>query len=102
MNPFLDPYMPRLFPRATRRSQDDYADSFSKLLPLGIAWPRQEDSLLMRCVFGFAGILGARMTGSYPIELKPISVDGRAADLLERESDPRLTSPEPEGMLPDW
>jgi uncharacterized protein YmfQ (DUF2313 family) len=54
------------------------------LLPLGIAWPRKPDSVLVRTCRGLAQIWGY--------------VDGRAADLLERESDPRKTIE----LLPEW
>lgn len=68
-----------------RRSGDDYADALAALLPTGPAWPRQADSVLMRVVEGFAQIWGS-------------PVDSRAADLLERETDPRFTLE----MLSDW
>lgn len=67
-----------------RRDGDDYAVALSHLLPQGIAWPREADSVLMRTVRGLAQIFGY--------------VDHRAADLLEIESDPRTTVE----MLPDW
>lgn len=63
--------------RHIRRSGDDYAEALAELLPYGAAWPRWPESVLMRVVRGLAQIWGY--------------VDGRAADLLERESDPRLT-----------
>ncbi|CAM5772025.1 hypothetical protein LMIY3S_03705 [Labrys miyagiensis] len=67
-----------------RRGQADYQAALAGLLPTGPAWPRDPDSVLMRVLFGLAGVWGL--------------VDGRAADLLERESDPRLTIE----MLSDW
>jgi uncharacterized protein YmfQ (DUF2313 family) len=67
-----------------RRSGDDYSVAFSALMPQGQAWPRDEKSTLMRVVRGLSQIWGR--------------VDGRAADLLEIESDPRLTTE----LLPDW
>jgi uncharacterized protein YmfQ (DUF2313 family) len=70
--------------RHVRRGQDEYAHALSALLPRGIAWPRWPDSVLMRVVHGLAGIMGW--------------ADGRAADLLERESDPRQTVE----MLDSW
>ena len=70
--------------RHIRRSGDDYAVALTKLLPRGAAWPREDDRLIMRVVRGLAQIWGY--------------VDGRAADLLERESDPRKTVE----LLPDW
>jgi uncharacterized protein YmfQ (DUF2313 family) len=70
--------------RHIRRGQPEYAFALSNLLPQGIAWPRWSDSVLMRTVYGLAGIMGF--------------VDGRAADLLERESDPRQTVE----MLDQW
>jgi len=70
--------------RHVRRSGDDYAEALASLLPYGQAWPRWEDSTLMKTVRGLAQVFGF--------------VDARAADLLERESDPRLTLE----LLPDW
>jgi uncharacterized protein YmfQ (DUF2313 family) len=67
-----------------RRSGDDYTEALAKLLPTGIAWPREPQSLLMRVVSGLAQYWG--------------TVDSRAADLLEFESDPRETYE----LLPDW
>jgi uncharacterized protein YmfQ (DUF2313 family) len=63
--------------RHVRRGQEEYAHALQALLPQGIAWPRFPDTVLMRVVYGLAGIMGW--------------CDGRAADLLERESDPRQT-----------
>ena len=54
------------------------------LLPIGPAWPREYDSTLMALIGGLSQIWG--------------DVDGRAADLLETESDPRTTVE----LLPDW
>jgi uncharacterized protein YmfQ (DUF2313 family) len=70
--------------RHIRRSGDDYWQSLADLLPYGQAWPRWPESVLMRAVRGLA------QTWGY--------VDARAADLLERESDPRYTIE----LLPDW
>jgi uncharacterized protein YmfQ (DUF2313 family) len=68
-----------------RRSGDDYIEPLAALLPVGPAWPREYDSTLMKLVGGLAQIWGD-------------PVDARAADLLERESDPRATIE----LLPDW
>jgi uncharacterized protein YmfQ (DUF2313 family) len=70
--------------RHVRRSGDDYVDALAALLPTGPAWPREYDSVLMTLVGGLSQIWG--------------DVDDRAADLLERESDPRETIE----LLPDW
>ncbi|HEY2210283.1 MAG TPA: putative phage tail protein [Bradyrhizobium sp.] len=70
--------------RHVRRSGDDYAAAFASLLPTGSAWPRDPQSVLMLTVSGLAQIWG--------------DADGRAADLLEREADPRVTIE----LLPDW
>jgi uncharacterized protein YmfQ (DUF2313 family) len=70
--------------RHVRRGQEEYSRAFSGLLPLGVAWPREIDSVLAQFVFGLAGVWGF--------------VDGRAGDLLERESDPRQSIE----LLPDW
>jgi uncharacterized protein YmfQ (DUF2313 family) len=66
------------------RSGEDYADAMQALLPLGQAWPRGEDSVLMRLVTGLT-----RIWGDFEI---------RASALLEQESDPRITVE----LLPDW
>lgn len=71
--------------RHVRRSGDEYAEALAALLPRGPAWPRELDSTLMQLIGGMAEIWGQ-------------PVDSRAADLLERESDPRLTVE----MLADW
>jgi uncharacterized protein YmfQ (DUF2313 family) len=70
--------------RHIRRSGDDYGEAFANLLPTGPAWPRERERLLMRVVSGLAQVWGF--------------VDSRAADLLERESDPRQTVE----LLEDW
>jgi len=70
--------------RHVRRGQPEYAYALADLLPQGIAWPRWSETVLQRVVYGLAGVWGF--------------VDGRAADLLERESDPRATVE----LLPDW
>jgi uncharacterized protein YmfQ (DUF2313 family) len=70
--------------RHIRRSGDDYAQAMLSLLPVGQAWPRDPDSTLVRTCVGLAEYWGF--------------VDGRAADLLERESDPRATFE----LLTDW
>jgi uncharacterized protein YmfQ (DUF2313 family) len=67
-----------------RRGQDEYWHALSALLPQGIAWPRWPTSVIMSIVRGLAGIMGW--------------MDNRAADLLERESDPRQTVE----MLDSW
>jgi len=70
--------------RHIRRSGEDYTQAFLTLLPQGQAWPRGVDTTLVRAVRGLNLYWGF--------------VDGRAADLLERESDPRKTIE----LLPDW
>ena len=60
-----------------RRTGDDYAVALGNLLPWGPAWPRHPSGVLMQVIAGLASYWGF--------------VDGRAADLLEVESDPRLT-----------
>jgi uncharacterized protein YmfQ (DUF2313 family) len=67
-----------------RRSGADYAQMFLALLPQGPAWPRDALSTLVEACYGLANYWGF--------------VDSRAADLLEIESDPRLTVE----LLPDW
>jgi uncharacterized protein YmfQ (DUF2313 family) len=67
-----------------RRSGDDYGNAFLALLPQGQAWPKYPGTTLDLTCRGLAEYWGY--------------VDGRAADLLERESDPRQTIE----LLPDW
>jgi uncharacterized protein YmfQ (DUF2313 family) len=68
-----------------RRSGGDYRDAFLELLPQGQAWPKHSiDSVLWQACDGLNNYWGY--------------VDGRAADLLEIESDPRSTVE----LLPDW
>jgi uncharacterized protein YmfQ (DUF2313 family) len=70
--------------RHVRRSGDDYAQMLLSLLPQGPAWSRDIGSVMVRALWGLAQYWGF--------------VDGRAADLLKRESDPRQTIE----LLPDW
>jgi uncharacterized protein YmfQ (DUF2313 family) len=70
--------------RHVRRSGDDYKFALLNLLPQGYAWSRAFGTTLERTVNGLAQYWGF--------------VDSRAADLLERESDPRKTIE----LLPDW
>ena len=67
-----------------RRSGDDYAAALAALLPVGHAWPRDPQSPLMRLVSGLAQVWG--------------SVDGKAGDLLQIETDPRRTYE----LLAEW
>lgn len=76
--------MSKEFDRHVRRTGDDYKEAFIKLLPQGEAWPRHPESLFYKVCAGLAEYWGF--------------VDSRAADLLERESDPRQTIE----LLPDW
>jgi uncharacterized protein YmfQ (DUF2313 family) len=84
-----------------RRSGGDYAHRFLQLFPRGQAWPKEPASTLWKVCYGLAEYWGF--------------VDSRAADLLERDSDPRKTTEaqicyplstgeicEPDGLLPDW
>ena len=70
--------------RHVRRPGADYTQAFLSLLPQGQAWPRHPLSTLARTCDGLSEYWGF--------------VDGRAADLLEIESDPRQTVE----LLPDW
>jgi uncharacterized protein YmfQ (DUF2313 family) len=70
--------------RHVRRSGENYLQSYLSLLPQGYAWPRHIGSLLVQVCWGLCEYWGF--------------VDSRAADLLERESDPRKTIE----LLPDW
>ena len=81
------PKRPALFPgrdKHVRRTGDDYGYALMALLPRGQAWPRDPGSTLVLTMTGLADYWGF--------------VDGRAADLLEIESDPRATRE----LLPDW
>lgn len=70
--------------RHIRRDGNSYVEGFLALLPQGLAWPRESDSVLVRFAKGLCQRWGF--------------VDSRAADLLEIESDPRTTLE----LLPDW
>ena len=63
--------------RHVRRLGQDYGDAFLTLLPQGQAWPKYPGTTLDLACRGLAEYWGF--------------VDGRAADLLETESDPRNT-----------
>ena len=70
--------------RHVRRDGNDYAQALANCCRAGLAWPREPDSVLMKTVSGLAQVFGY--------------VDSRAGDLLERETDPRITLE----MLHDW
>jgi uncharacterized protein YmfQ (DUF2313 family) len=71
--------------RHIRRDGDSYREGFMSLLPNGIAWPKYSVSgPFWKAIDGLTNYWGF--------------VDGRAADLLERESDPRTAIE----LLPDW
>lgn len=70
--------------RFIRRTQEDYAQGFLSLLPRGAIWNRDLTRLVMRICDGLARFWAY--------------VDSRAADLLERESDPQRTLE----LLPEW
>jgi uncharacterized protein YmfQ (DUF2313 family) len=70
--------------RHVRRTGDDYTQAMLRLLPTGQAWPRSTESTLVKTVDGLCQYYGF--------------IDSRAGDLLERESDPRITIE----LLPDW
>ncbi|MFA6971622.1 MAG: putative phage tail protein [Gallionella sp.] len=64
-------------------SRADYLSQLQKLLPQGVAWPRESDAALTRLLDGFAEEFSR--------------VDGRATQLLD-EADPRTTYE----MLENW
>jgi uncharacterized protein YmfQ (DUF2313 family) len=70
--------------RHVRRSGSDYREAFLSLLPNGQAWPKRSTAVLWQTCDGLCEYWGF--------------VDSRAADLLEQESDPRITLE----LLPDW
>jgi uncharacterized protein YmfQ (DUF2313 family) len=70
--------------RHIRRDGDSYGTEFLTYLPQGQAWPRDPGTTLDLSCRGLVDYYGF--------------VDGRAADLLEIESDPRSTME----LLPDW
>jgi uncharacterized protein YmfQ (DUF2313 family) len=79
----------QLLPRAPadrhiRRSGDDYGHAFLQLLPRGQVWSRQARAVMVKVCRALAYYWGF--------------VDGRAADLLERECDPQRTLE----LLPEW
>jgi uncharacterized protein YmfQ (DUF2313 family) len=59
------------------RDGEAFASGLAALLPVGIAWPREPDAMLMQLVRGLAE--------------EWARLDRRSADLLGRESDPRST-----------
>jgi uncharacterized protein YmfQ (DUF2313 family) len=76
---------PITYDRHARRTGDDYILALQYLFPDGQAWPKWDaESNFSKWVEGAAQIWG--------------DVDGRADDLLVRESDPRATME----LLPDW
>ena len=82
-----------------RRLASDYASAWALLLPPGSAWPRDPQSVLQKTILGMSGIWARPASGDLPTSTLPaINVDGRAADLLETESDPRSTVE----MLDSW
>lgn len=96
VGPYADPVLPSMSgirhgvrtysgDRHVRRGGDDYTQAFGNLLPTGLAWSRDPDSVLMKVVKGLSQVWGNW-------------VDRRAADLLETESDPRLAYE----LLSDW
>lgn len=70
--------------RHLRRDGDDYGTELLLLLPDGQAWPKEPGATLDLACRGLAFYYG--------------TVDGRAGDLLEIESDPTKASE----LLPDW
>lgn len=78
------------------RTSDEYAQAFAGLLPTGPAWPREPESTLQVVIAGLAEIWGAPPNRQEADT--QVSVDGRAADLLVTEADPRTTLE----LLPDW
>jgi uncharacterized protein YmfQ (DUF2313 family) len=70
--------------RHVRRDGDTFGQQLLAHFPYGQAWTREPDSSFVRSINGLAYTWGF--------------VDGRAADLLEIESDPRKTLE----LLPDW
>jgi len=70
--------------RHVRRSGKEYLQAFLALFPQGIAWPREPYTTFVKVCTGWVNYWGY--------------VDGRAADLLERETDPRKTIE----LLPEW
>ena len=81
--------------RHVRRNGDDYAQTFLTLLPRGQAWPKTPPQRLNDGTLAGGSTLTLACTG---LSQYWGVVDGRAADLLERESDPRFTLE----LLPDW
>lgn len=82
----LEPkYDPITYDRHVRRTGDDYVPAIELLYPDGQAWPKWDpETNFVKWIEGSAQIWG--------------EVDGRADDLLVRESDPNSTME----LLPDW
>jgi len=72
------------YDKHVRRKGKDYVEAVLALLPQGEAWPRFPQSTLVRTLTGLCEYWGF--------------VDGRAADLLEIETDPRKSTE----MFADW
>lgn len=70
--------------RHVRRNGSDYTQALLALFPQGISWPRNVNATLYKVVNGMAQSMGY--------------VDGRAADMLTIEADPRFA----DEMLDDW
>lgn len=78
------PVIPSTADQWVRRTAADYTQGLAGLLPNGIIWGRQPDSVMMTALGGLMGIFGY--------------FDTLAGNLLDIESDPRSTVE----MLPDW
>jgi uncharacterized protein YmfQ (DUF2313 family) len=78
------PLVPHSGDKHVTRTGDEYAHALQNHLPIGQAWPRAEESTLMKVVRGLTKIWG--------------DLEIRASHLLEQESDPRITIE----LLPDW
>jgi uncharacterized protein YmfQ (DUF2313 family) len=94
----LLPVVP-VFSGFRRHSGADYAAAFLDLFPQGLAWWRDNiDSVFWRAIRGLGQIWGSPGVDDESDILGEQWVDRRAADLLERESDPRKTIE----LLSDW
>jgi uncharacterized protein YmfQ (DUF2313 family) len=78
-----------------RRTDVDYQQAFSALLPSGPAWSRDPTTVAQSVYLALMQIWGAPTSGP---NVGGYNVDSRAADLLENESDPRAALQ----LLPDW
>ena len=75
-----------------RRADTDFLEVWIDLLPQGICWSTEPDTILHAFLKGMCGVWGEADGATGP------SVDGRTCDLVNTEADPRTTIE----LLPEW